>query len=82
MALPYRDLLAFCKSQDAWLRETIEALVRLESPSDDKAAVDRCGDELERRLRDTGAIVERLRQHTRGDHLRAHWEREKAKGTR
>ena len=82
MALPYRDLLAYCKSQEAWLRETIEALVRLESPSDDKAAVDRCGDELERRLRDTGAIVERLRQHARGDHLRAHWKREKAQGKR
>ena len=80
MALPYRDLLTYCKSQDVWLRETIEALVRLESPSDDKAAVDRCGDELERRLRDTGAIVERLRQHARGDHLRAHWKREKAEG--
>jgi len=86
MATPYRDLLTYCQSQESWLRETIEALVRLESPSDNKAAVDRCGDELERRLRDTGALVERLRQDTRGDHLRAHWigqrhgTREKAEG--
>jgi len=82
MALPYRDLLTYCQSQNAWLRETIEALVRLESPSHDKAAVDRCGNELERRLTDLGATVERLRQDTRGDHLRAHWKgtREKAEG--
>jgi glutamate carboxypeptidase len=77
MALPYRDLLTYCQSQNAWLRETIEALVRVESPSHDKAAVDRCGNELERRLTDLGASVARLRQDTRGDHLRAHW-----KGTR
>ena len=84
MALPYRDLLTYCQSQNAWLRETIEALVRLESPSHDKAAVDRCGNELERRLTDLGASVERLQQDTRGDHLRAHWKgtRGKAKGTR
>jgi glutamate carboxypeptidase len=77
MALPYRDLLTYCQSQNAWLRDTIEALVRRESPSHDKAAVDRCGNELERRLTDLGASAERLRQDTRGDHLRAHW-----KGTR
>jgi glutamate carboxypeptidase len=94
MAAPYLDLLTYCQSQKTWLRETIEALVRLESPSDDKAAVDRCGGELERRLTDMGAIVERFGQDTRGDHLRAHWidkeqgkrqkgqgKREKAQGT-
>ena len=87
MAAPYPDLLTYCQSQKAWLRETIEALVRLESPSLDKVAVDRCGNELERRLTDLGAIVERLPQDARGDHLRAHWidkgkgKREKAQGT-
>ncbi len=33
----------FCRAERAWLLETIEALVRLESPTTDKAAVDRCG---------------------------------------
>lgn len=80
MALPYRDLLTYCQSQNAWLRETIEAVVRLESPSHDKAAVDRCGNELERRLTDLGASVERLRQGTRGDHLRVHWKGTREKG--
>jgi len=63
--------LSFAESQRPWLMETIEALVRLESPSTDKAAVDRCGDELARRLAAAGATVERLPQTERGDHLRA-----------
>lgn len=65
------DIPGFCASQQAWLLETIHALVVRESPSDDKGAVDGCGAELERRLTDIGARVERLRQKDRGDHLRA-----------
>src|SRR6266550_4260828 len=65
MALPYRDLLTYCQSQNAWVRETIEALVRLESPSHDKVAVDRCGNELEQRLTVLGASVEPPARHTR-----------------
>lgn len=77
------DLLAFCESETAWLRDTIEALVRLESPSDDKVAVDRCGAELVRRLKDIGADVTCVRQGTRGDHVRAEWQgRDKGTGQR
>ena len=65
------DLLSWCKSQQPWLLETIGALVSLESPSDAKAAVDRCGAELAGRLAAAGARVERLAQGSRGDHLRA-----------
>jgi glutamate carboxypeptidase len=64
-------LLRFCSSQAAWVRETVETLVRLESPSTDKVAVDRCGDELGRRLSALGGQVTRLEQTIRGDHLRA-----------
>lgn len=64
-------LLRFCASQAAWVRETVEALVRLESPSTDKSAVDRCGEELGRRLGALGGHVTRVKQATRGDHLRA-----------
>jgi glutamate carboxypeptidase len=71
--LPSHDLLAFCESQSGSLRETIEALVRLESPSDDKGAVDRCGGELANRLSDLDAHVQRVRQPISGDHLRAEW---------
>jgi len=51
----------------------IERLVALESPSTDKAAVDRCGRELAQMLRDAGADVETIANPDRGDHLRARW---------
>jgi glutamate carboxypeptidase len=65
------DLQNFCRGQRAWLIETIEALVRLESPTHDKAAVDRCGRELTSRMEAIGARVTRLARSDRGDHLRA-----------
>jgi glutamate carboxypeptidase len=49
----------------------IGRLVRLESPSTDKAAVDRCGRELVQLLRDTGVSAEPVAQRERGDHIRA-----------
>jgi glutamate carboxypeptidase len=64
-------LHAFCRAEEAWLLETIEALVALESPSTDKAAVDRCGAELQRRLEAIGGRVTRLPRADRGDHLLA-----------
>lgn len=54
------DLLTWCKAESRWLRETIEALVGLESPSTDKPAADRCGNELSRRLSSIGASVRRV----------------------
>jgi hypothetical protein len=64
------DLQKFCRAEQPWLLETIEALVRLESPTTDKAAVDRCGRELERRLQAIGARVSRLARADRGDRHR------------
>ncbi len=49
---------------------SLEALVRIESPSDDKAAVDRCVDALAALGRDAGARVDRVAVATAGDHLR------------
>jgi glutamate carboxypeptidase len=69
------DLQNFCRAHADWLIETIEALVRIESPSDDKAAVDRCGAELAARLRAIGGAVTPLPQADRGDHLRAEFGR-------
>lgn len=66
-----RALVAFCEQERDWLLETIEALVRIESPSTDKAAVDRCGRELERRLASIGGRVTRLPRADAGDHLLA-----------
>lgn len=65
------DLQKFCRGERAWLVETTEALVRLESPTTDKAAVDRCGRELESRLGAIGGLVTRLTRPDRGDHLLA-----------
>jgi glutamate carboxypeptidase len=65
------DLIPWCDAERGWLRETIETLVRLESPSDDKAAVDRCGHELSARLVALGGRVTRLDGGRRGDHVRA-----------
>ena len=64
-------LQRWCESESAWLLERIETLVRLESPTDDKAAVDRCGRELAATLTQIGADVTHHPESQRGDHLRA-----------
>jgi len=65
------DLKKFCRAERDWLLELVEALVRLESPTTDKAAVDRCGGELQQRLASMGGRVSRLPRTNRGDHLLA-----------
>src|SRR5687768_8654906 len=63
--------LDYCMANHEWLLEFIEALVAMESPSDDPAAGNTCGAELASRLESTGGIVTRVRSATAGDHLRA-----------
>ena len=66
-----KEILEFCESQRDWAVEVIDALAHLESPTLEKRAVDRCGDELRHRLVAMGGRVEQLpREHT-GDHLLA-----------
>ena len=65
------DLRDFCHSQREWLLDTIRSLVAIESPTTDKAAVDRCGAELTRRLEQIGGRVTRLTRTERGDHILA-----------
>jgi glutamate carboxypeptidase len=65
-----KDLLAYCEHHFSETVAAIEALVRLESPSTDKAAVDRCGAVLAGMLRAAGAEVDVLSQPERGNHLR------------
>jgi glutamate carboxypeptidase len=64
-------ILDYCRSQQDWLIDFIEALVAIESPSDDPAAVNRCGAELASRLDGLGAAITRVSPSTAGDHLRA-----------
>jgi len=68
---PIIDLHDFCRANHDWILETTEALVRIESPTTDKAAVDRCGAELAARLESIGGRVSRLPRTDRGDHLLA-----------
>jgi glutamate carboxypeptidase len=64
-----KDLRDFCRAERGWLIDTTKALVRLESPTTDKPAVDRCGRELASRIEAIGGRVTRLSRPERGDHL-------------
>lgn len=68
-----REILTFCEAEQPWLLDTVSALVEIESPSDNKAAVDACGRVLAARLEECGAIVTRIPQTVCGDALRAEW---------
>jgi glutamate carboxypeptidase len=68
------NLLAWCDAQRDWLRETIETLVGLESPSTDRAAVERCALELASRLGALGASVRRIDGGERADHVHAEFD--------
>jgi glutamate carboxypeptidase len=60
------------RRQDAMVR-TLGQLVMLESPSDDRTAVNAVGDFLANAFGDLDAEVESLPQTTFGDHLRVTW---------
>jgi glutamate carboxypeptidase len=64
-------LLDYAFANQDWLLEFIEALVAIESPSDDPDAVNRCGRELTSRLEAMGGMVTPIPSATAGDHLRA-----------
>jgi glutamate carboxypeptidase len=64
-------LLDVCRARADDTITTIERLVRLESPSTDKAAVDGCGRALTGLIEAAGGMVEIHPQVERGDHLRA-----------
>ena len=65
------SFLDYCLANHDWLLELIETLVASESPSDDPAAVNRCGDELASRLEALGGHITRVPSATAGAHLRA-----------
>jgi glutamate carboxypeptidase len=65
------ELIEYFEGRLDALRGDIERLVRLESPSTNKAAVDRCGAAVAQLLRDAGANVRTVPQQERGDHVRA-----------
>lgn len=71
MPIDLSRVRGFCADERAWLVETTAALARLESPTPDKSAVDRCGAELIKRLTEMGAEVDSFPQVAAGDHIRA-----------
>ena len=64
-------LFQYCRDRQGWLLDLIHALVTIESPTDNKGAVDRCGAVLADRLRSIGAAVTAVPQTAAGDHLLA-----------
>ncbi len=65
-----RDLLRETRKREREMVRLLGRFVRCESPSGDKAAVDRFGAMVAREWRRRGAKVKILRQRLRGDHLR------------
>lgn len=66
-----QPLLAAAEAARGWVLDLLEGLVRAESPTTDKPAVDACGALLAGRLRDIGGRVQLIPQVDAGDHLRA-----------
>src|ERR1700690_826527 len=65
-----RELLRATRGREREMVRLLGEFVRCESPSYDKAAVDRFGAMVAREWRRRGAKVEILRQRVRGNHLR------------
>jgi glutamate carboxypeptidase len=66
-------LVNWLRPREAAMTRLLGQFVRAESPSTDKAAVDRFGRMVAAEWRRRGAKVELLRQGVRGDHVRAEW---------
>src|SRR6266550_7511175 len=75
-----RSLPDWLRLRERAMTRLLWQLVRAESPSFDKAAVDRFGRIVASEWKKRGAAVTLLRQRERGDHLRAEW-RPRGKGT-
>ncbi|MGA6954699.1 MAG: M20 family metallopeptidase [Candidatus Acidiferrales bacterium] len=67
---PMKQILRELRGRQNEMVKLLGELVRCESPSHDKAAVDRCGELVARGWKRRGAKVRFLRQLERGDHLR------------
>jgi glutamate carboxypeptidase len=70
---PMFSLLEWLRPREAAMTRLLGRFVRAESPSFDKAAVDRFGEIVAAEWRRRGAKVTMLRQRERGDHVRAEW---------
>lgn len=67
------QFLEWLKRRESAMTRLLGEFARIESPSTDKAAVDRLGRRVAAEWRRRGASVTRLKQRERGDHVRAEW---------
>jgi glutamate carboxypeptidase len=70
---PMLPLLKWLRTKETGMTRLLGQFVRAESPSFDKAAVDRFGAIVAAECRKRGAKVTVLRQKKTGDHIRAEW---------
>src|SRR6202171_3595713 len=68
-----RSLLDWLRPRERAMTRLLGRFVRAESPSFDKAAVDRFGRIVASEWKRRGATVTLLRERERGDHVRAEW---------
>ena len=68
-----RSLLNWLRPRERAMTKLLGQFVRAESPSFDKAAVDRFGRIVAAQWKKRGATVTLLRQRERGDHVRTEW---------
>lgn len=66
-----RELYSWLRAHERLITGILERMVRIESPSRDKAAVDRMGAMVVAEWKRRGARVSVLRQQERGNHIRA-----------
>src|SRR5260370_39399785 len=70
---PILSLVEWLRPRESAMTRLLGQFVRAESPSFDKAAVDRFGRIIAAECRRRGARVTFLRQKKRSDHIRAEW---------
>lgn len=68
-----RELMDYLEDRTDEMVDSLGQMVALESPSDNKAAVDVFGDYVTARFRELGAAVERVPIEERGDHRVVRW---------
>ena len=66
-----RELVSWLRDRERPIVQLLKTMVEIESPSDDKAAVDKLGEMVATEWKRRGARVRLLRQRERGNHVRA-----------
>jgi len=69
--LEMREVVRLLRRREKEMVATLRKFVECESPSADKAAVDRFGEMVAKEWRQRGATVRVIRQHETGNHVRA-----------